>query len=72
MAVNIKQWAKKKGDADKTPVGTGDRFEKLTNDLEEEGKDEESAKSIAAYIGRKKYGAKKMAAMAAASKKGSE
>lgn len=44
----------------KTHIG----FKKLQGKLEEEGKSKESAGAIAASIGRKKYGAKKMAEMA--------
>jgi hypothetical protein len=50
-------------------LGSGKRFAKLENSLEKEGKSEESAKAIAASIGRKKYGTKKMAKMAASGKK---
>lgn len=41
-------------------------FKKLTEKLEHKGNSAESAKKIAAYIGRKKYGAKGMAKKAAA------
>ena len=41
--------------------GDGKRFSALVGQLKKEGKSEESAKAIAASIGRKKYGAKKMA-----------
>ena len=50
-------------------LGGGGRFQKLTNKLEKEGKSKESAKAIAASIGRKKYGAKKMFEMAAKGRK---
>ena len=50
-------------------LGSGQRFAKLENSLEKEGKSEESAKAIAASIGRKKYGDKKMAKIATAGKK---
>ena len=39
-------------------------FKKLEHKLEEEGKSEESAKKIAAYVGRKKYGKSGMAKLA--------
>lgn len=55
--------------AKKPKLGSGARFKALTNKLEDEGKSEESAKAIAASAGRKKYGAKKMASMAAKGKK---
>lgn len=44
-------------------------FNKLTGQLEKKGYSEESAKAIAASIGRKKYGAKGMAKKAAAGRK---
>ena len=50
-------------------LGGGGRFQKLTRKLELQGKSEESAKAIAAAAGRKKYGAGKMANMAAAGRK---
>lgn len=49
--------------------GGGGRFKALTNKLEKQGKSAESAKAIAASVGRKKYGDKKMAQMAAAGRK---
>lgn len=51
---------KKSEDLEKTHVG----FKALEGKLENEGHSEESAGAIAASIGRKKYGAKKMADMA--------
>jgi len=45
-------------------------FDKLTESLKEKGHDEDSAKALAAWIGRKKYGASQMAQMAQAGKKG--
>ncbi len=53
----------------KAKLGSGARFKKLTDKLERSGKSAESAKAIAASVGRKKYGAKKMNAMAVAGKK---
>jgi hypothetical protein len=50
-------------------LGQGGRFEKLTDKLKSQGKSEESAKAIAASIGRKKYGKVKMAQWAKAGKK---
>lgn len=50
-------------------VGNGKRFAKLTKKIEGEGKSKESAAAIAASVGRAKYGAKRMASMAAAGKK---
>jgi hypothetical protein len=50
-------------------LGGGGRFAKGVSKLKSEGKSEQSAKAIMAAEGRKKYGAKKMASMAAAGKK---
>lgn len=50
-------------------LGGGGRFEKLVGQLKTSGKSEESAKAIAASVGRKKYGKAKMAKMAAAGRK---
>jgi hypothetical protein len=50
-------------------LGGGGRFAKLTGKLESQGKSPEAAKAIAAAAGRKKYGATKMAKMAAAGRK---
>lgn len=50
-------------------LGGGGRFKKLTNKLERQGKSPEAAKAIAAKVGRKKYGADKMASMAAKGRK---
>jgi len=47
--------------------GDGKRFGALVSQIQKEGKSKESAQAIAASIGRKKYGAKKMASF---SKKG--
>ncbi|MCS7241253.1 hypothetical protein [Candidatus Caldatribacterium sp.] len=44
--------------------GSG-RFKRLVNKLMKQGYSEESARKIAATIGRKKYGAKQMAKWAA-------
>jgi hypothetical protein len=52
------------------PPGPGSgRFKALVQKLKKQGKSEESAKKIAAAIGRKKYGAKKMAQWAAEGRK---
>jgi hypothetical protein len=50
-------------------LGGGGRFAKLTGKLEAQGKSPEAAKGIAAAAGRAKYGAPKMAKMAAAGRK---
>jgi hypothetical protein len=49
-------------------LGSGKRFAKLEGKVEKEGYSKESAKAIAASIGRKKYGAEKMSALAAKGK----
>ena len=49
--------------------GGGGRFAKFVKKVEGEGKSPEAAKAIAASAGRKKYGAKKFAKMAANGKK---
>ncbi|NDC23713.1 MAG: hypothetical protein EBZ49_06235 [Proteobacteria bacterium] len=41
--------------ANKPKLGSGKRFKNLTEKLERQGKSEESAKAIAASVGRKKY-----------------
>lgn len=60
---------KKKGGAKSMEPGGGGRFAKMVSGLKKEGKSEDSAKAIAASIGRKKYGKSKFQAMAAAGKK---
>ncbi|MBU2249957.1 MAG: hypothetical protein KKD77_24640 [Gammaproteobacteria bacterium] len=49
--------------------GGGGRFAKLTKKLRAKGKSPKAAKAIAAAIGRKKYGKKKMAGWAAKGRK---
>ena len=54
---------------DKKPkLGTGKRFEKLEKSIAAKG-DVKDPKAVAAAIGRKKFGTKKMAKMAAKGKK---
>lgn len=53
----------------KAKLGSGKRFAALTKKIQKSGKSKESAKAIAASIGRKKYGNKKMQAMAAKGKR---
>ncbi|MDE2102957.1 MAG: hypothetical protein KGL39_37280 [Patescibacteria group bacterium] len=56
--------------ARKPKLGSGKRFSSLSNSIEKrEGYSPERAHAIAASIGRKKYGAKKMAKMSAAGRK---
>lgn len=54
----------------KAKLGSGARFKALTKKLDREGV--RDPKALAASIGRKKYGAKKMAQMAAAGRKKSK
>jgi hypothetical protein len=49
--------------------GGGGRYAKLVDDIRKSGKSEKSAKAIAASVGRKKYGSKKMSEMAASGRK---
>lgn len=53
----------------KPPLGSGERFKSLTKKLQARGHSASSARAIAASIGRKKYGAKKMAQLAARGRK---
>jgi aspartokinase-like uncharacterized kinase len=50
-------------------LGGGGRFAKLQSKLQSKGKSASSAKKIAASVGMKKYGAKKMSKMASIGKK---
>lgn len=50
-------------------LGGGGRFAKFVKKLKDQGKSEESAKAIAASVGRKKYGKAKMAQWASAGRK---
>jgi hypothetical protein len=50
-------------------LGKGGRFKKLTRKIEKRGYSKARAKAAAAAIGRRKYGAKKMARMAAAGRR---
>lgn len=49
------------------PLGSGERFKKLSDKLKKQGVKDPDA--LAASIGRKTFGKKKMAAMAAAGRK---
>ena len=53
--------------ASKPRLGSGGRFKQLTAKLQKKGAS--NPKALAAWIGRKKYGAKKMAKMSAAGRK---
>jgi hypothetical protein len=59
----------KKGGTKSMEPGGGGRFAKMVSGLKKKGKSEESAKAIAASIGRKKYGKSRFQEMAAAGKK---
>lgn len=50
-------------------LGSGKRFGALAKSIEAEGKSPKRAKAIAAAIGRKKYGAKKMGKLSAGGRK---
>ena len=60
---------KKTGGKKSMEPGGGGRFAAMVSGLKKEGKSEDSAKAIAASIGRKKYGKSKFQEMAAAGKK---
>jgi hypothetical protein len=49
--------------------GGGGRFAKLVDRLRQRGMSEKRARAVAASIGRRKYGAKRMAQWAAAGRK---
>jgi len=51
----------------KPKLGTGKRFKNLSSTLKKKGA--KNPKALAAWIGRKKFGKKKMSAMAAKGKK---
>ena len=59
---------KSMGEAKKPKAGSGKRFKTLVKDLEKRG-DVEDPKALAAWIGRKKYGAEKFSKMAAQGRK---
>lgn len=53
----------------KPKLGSGERFKSVSKSIQKSGKTKEQADANAASIGRKKYGSKKMTAMAKAGKK---
>ena len=53
----------------KAKLGSGARFAKVQKSIQKEGYTKKEAGAIAAHIGREKYGAKKMAKLAAHGKK---
>ncbi len=54
--------------AKSAPLGSGKRFSALKSDLASRGAKNPGA--LAAFIGRKKYGAKKMASLSSGGRKG--
>jgi len=54
--------------ATKPPLGSGERFKAVEKNVAAKGAKDPGA--LAAYIGRKKYGAARMAKLASAGKKG--
>ena len=50
-------------------LGSGSRFKSLSSKIQKSGKSKKSADAIAASIGRKKYGNKKMAKLSAKGRK---
>ena len=60
---SVRQQIMKSPKKRKPPLGSGKRFKQLTSKLKKKGAKDPEA--LAAFIGRKKYGAKKMAKMAA-------
>ena len=67
--IERKQAGAKMKNGGKAKLGSGARFAALKSKIQSKGKSAKAASAIAASIGRKKYGAKKMAAMAAAGRK---
>jgi len=60
-------WRVKMAKKKKAKLGTGKRFKKLTGQLKKKGA--KNPKALAAWIGRKKLGKKKMAKMASKGRK---
>ncbi len=53
-------------------LGGGGRFQRLVDKLRGQGKSKESAQKIAAMVGRKKYGKRRFAKLAAKGRKRKE
>jgi hypothetical protein len=68
-AAERKQAGAKMKNGGKAKLGSGARFAALKSKIKSKGKSDKAAGAIAASIGRKKYGAKKMTAMAVAGRK---
>jgi hypothetical protein len=64
---SIRQQVMKASKKRKPKLGTGKRFKALTSKLSKKGA--KNPKALAAWIGRKKYGKKKMAKIAAKGRK---
>ena len=65
---SAKEQVMKTGNKKKKPkLGSGKRFKQLTSKLKKKGA--KDPKALAAYIGRKKYGNKKMSTMASKGRK---
>ena len=64
---SVGQQIMKPPDTRKPKLGSGKRFKQLTSKLKKKGA--KNPKALAAFIGRKKYGKKKMTKMAAAGRK---
>jgi hypothetical protein len=67
--IERKQAGDKMKNGGKAKLGSGARFAALKSKIQSKGKSAKAAGAIAASIGRKKYGAKKMTAMAVAGRK---
>ena len=67
--IERKQAGAKMKNGGKAKLGSGARFAALKSKIKSKGKSDKAAGAIAASIGRKKYGAKKMTAMAVAGRK---
>ena len=61
--------AAKKPKKSKGKLGSGSRFKSLSSKIQKSGKSKKAADAIAASIGRKKYGKKKMAKLSAKGRK---
>jgi hypothetical protein len=63
---------KKKSTKKSMEPGGGGRFDKLSKEIQSEGKSKKAADAIAASVGRKKYGKEQMAAWSSQGKKRSK
>lgn len=67
MAARRKSATTSKRGGSKPPLGTGQRFKKLTSELAKRGA--KNPKALAAWIGRKKYGKERFQELSANGKK---